>query len=206
MDSTLSLALMMKAKIVFERDSNFLCFPLTPISYAHGDLSFLVDATPSALDLTNLSAFSTLVNMIPDSIMWPPSQVNYLWDAYADVLHNADLAQSTRTADEEQQYEATKAILNMTNSDQTRTPSSALQAYDLCRDSYIVAEQNYATAKNTAETATDPTVKSQWATQGPLLQQALDDARNVWNEKGCKSQIEEALGVAERLGAKSPEL
>jgi len=206
MDATLSLALMMKAKIVFERDSNFLCFPLTPISYVPGDLSFLVDATPSAIDLTNLSAFSTLVNMIPDNIMWPPSQVNYLWDAYADVLHNADLAQSTRTADEEHNYEAAKAILYTTNSDQTRTPSSALQAYDLCRDSYIVAEQNYATAKNTAETTTDPTVKSQWAMQAPLLLQAIDDSRSVWNEKGCKSQIEEALGMAERLGAKSPEL
>ena len=206
MDSTLSLAVMMKAKIVFERGSDFLCFPLTPISYVPSDLSFLFDAAPSAVDLTNLSAFSTLVNMIPDDLMWPPSQARMLWDAYADVLHNADLAQSTRTADEQQQYDAANAVLYTANADGTRTGSPMLQAYDQYRDAYIVAEQNYATAKNTAETSTDPAVKNQWATQGPVLQQAVDDANNAWSEKGYKSQIEDAQGVAARLGAKSPEI
>jgi hypothetical protein len=206
MDSTLSLALMMKAKRVFERDSDFLSFPLTPIAYGPSDLSFLFDATPSAIDLTNLSAFSTLVNMIPDDVVWPPSEVNYLWDAYADVLHNADLAPSTRSADEEKEYDAAVAVLYTTNPDGTRAPSAALLAYGQYQDAYVAAEQNYAAAKTTADASSDPAVKTQWATQGPTLLKAIDDANNAWIGLGDKAQIEEARGAFARLSAKSPEL
>lgn len=205
MDSTLALALMMKAKIIFERDSNFLSFPLTPIAYTHDQLSFLLDATMTPADLSALSSFSSLVNMIPDGATWPAADVKYLDDAYGDILRNADLATSTRTPDEEKQYQTALAVLYTIGSDGLRTPSPQLAAYQQYRDAMIVAQQNYANAKSTADTSTDPAVQAQWSTQGPALQQAIADATNDWIEKGYKADIEEARGVEQRLGAKSPE-
>lgn len=205
MDSTLALALMMKSKIIFERDSNFLSFPLTPIAYTPDQLSFLLDATMTPADLTALSSFSSLVNMIPDGATWPAADVRYLDDAYGDILRNADLATSTRTPDEEKQYQDALAVLYTLTSDGLRTPSPQLIAYQQYRDAVIVAQQNYANGKSTADASTDPAVQAQWATQGPALQQAITDATNDWIEKGYKADVEEARGVEQRLGAKSPE-
>lgn len=205
MDSTLTLALMMKAKLIFEQAPNFLSFPLTPLSYTNDQIAFLLDAELTPQDLSNLSAFSSLVNTIPDGPTWPPASLKYLDDAYGDILRNADLATSTRTPDEEKQYDDALAVLYTVDENGLRTPSAQVTAYQQYRDLAIVAQQNYANAKSTADASSDPAVQAQWSAQQPALLQAIAGAMNDWIEKGYKTQIEEARGVEQRLGAKSPE-
>ncbi|HNP62215.1 MAG TPA: hypothetical protein PKM72_15315, partial [Nitrospirales bacterium] len=105
-DSIVQLALMSKAKKVFEKEGTFLSFPVTPLAYTKEDLDFFSQETGSDLlqSKANLAAFSTLVNLIPRDEAWLPTDARFLWNELEYVLREGNLALSTRTQEEEVAY------------------------------------------------------------------------------------------------------
>src|SRR5882672_6342245 len=92
MDALAQLALMSKAKLVFESPGTFLSFPaLSPVSYKANDLKFdPANMTPARL--LALSEFSRLANSRPAGTIFQMDFDRYLWDIYQQILHNAVLA------------------------------------------------------------------------------------------------------------------
>jgi hypothetical protein len=70
MNSKIALAVMEKARRVFEREDTFLSFPLNPVPFTKNQLDSIAngDLTSSAL-----MDFSLQVNLIPSGMIWPPS-------------------------------------------------------------------------------------------------------------------------------------
>ncbi|MBD2258597.1 hypothetical protein [Pseudanabaena sp. FACHB-2040] len=202
MDAIAQLALMHKAQKVFGSDSTFLSFPVTPLQYTQAELSFVQD-----LNVPRLKEFSLLVNLIPTGDAWQPTEAEYLWDVYGDVLggHDTELAQSTRSPQEEAQYQAAVQFLNSKRDDGWLEPSPALRLYSQFRDQWFVLQERYATAKLTGETATNLEIKTHWQTlEEPQLRQQISDLETRWVNEGFKQEVEQAQQVRNRLGGKNP--
>lgn len=110
MDSPVALALMTKAKAIFERPDTFLSFPLC-LAYTTDELSLVTDTEISPEQIRSLSEFSRLVNLIPGGTEWPPTEEHYLWDIYQDILDTAKLGYFARTPEEQRDYEKALSLL-----------------------------------------------------------------------------------------------
>src|SRR5689334_8743743 len=95
-DPFVQLALMAKAKLVFESDDTFLSFPaLISYSYAASDLKFAADSISTAHDLARLSEFARITNQIPRGVLAPMEEGEYLWDICSEALLLGDPASGT---------------------------------------------------------------------------------------------------------------
>ena len=205
MDTLTQLALMTKAKLVFETPDTFLSFPaLTPLSY-----------TPDQLDFSKLAGqetpvfpeFCQLANAMPQGVLYPPALGSFLWEPYGYVLQNAVLAQSALTAQEEADLQQADAFLYTQAPDGTRTASPALVAYNQYQQAWLQAVQTYASAKSTAQASTDPSVQAQWQNvDEPQLRGQVQAAEDAWNAQGFRAQVEKAQAVEQACAAKSPAL
>jgi len=207
MDANAQLALMVKAKRVFEIGDEFLSFPaLSPLSYQPDQLAF-IPAPTTPTDILAFSEFSMLANALPSGVLFTASLDTFLWDTYLNVLRNAQLANGTLTADQQTAYQQAEAFLYTTASDGTQTPSQQVLAYNQYRQAYITATQSYTAAELTASASTDPAVQTQWqnVTQ-PALQAAVDSAMVDWQTKGDKAQVEQFRQVEQSCAAASPAL
>ena len=108
MDALAQLALMTKAKLVFETDNTYLSFPaLMPLSYPPDKLKF----GASLPDYNTWNEFCRLTNVIPGGTLYQPEQDVYLWDLYESLFAGkAQLANSTLTPQEAQDYAAVTAF------------------------------------------------------------------------------------------------
>lgn len=202
-DAIAQLALSQKAKQVFGGENTFLSFPITPLQYTKNDLSFVQN-----FNVSRLKEFSLLVNLIPTGQAWQPTTSQFLWDTYGDILggHDTEVAQSTRTAQEEVQYQ--QAIQFLTVQGQNgwpEEPSPAVKAYNQFRDQWFVLQERYNAAKLTGETTTDSTLRNHWLTvEEPQLRQQLQNLDTRWINEGFKQEVEQFQSVRSRLGAKNP--
>lgn len=204
MDSTAQLALMVKAKKVFENERTFLSFPITPLPFTKQQLSFMSDQ-----NLHNLQTFSLLVNMLPSGEAWLPSEEQSLWDAYGYVLRgtDTDIAESLRTPEEEEDYQQALHYLYHINDDGSRAESDDLLVYKQYRDKWFILRQSYNDARSTGETSTDPAIKVYWETvEEPRLRAEIMFIETLWETQGHKVDIEEAQARVAELGAKSPRI
>jgi len=200
MDAAIQLALMSKAKSVFGNNQTFLSFPVTPLPFTKQQLSFMSD-----LNLTNLQAFSSLVNLIPHGEAWLPTEAQYLWDVYASVLEEADFAQSIRTPEEEAQYQKAHRFLFVDAEDDTREDTQYYRVYKQHMDAFLLAQQHYNAASETGLYLTDPAEKQRWQeVDEPALREDLRLAEVRWVVEGYKNEVEEAQLVLADLGARSP--
>ena len=93
MDALAHLALMTKAKLVFENPGTFLSFPvLSPMPYQASDLNSFGSSTATAAQLQVLSEFARVVNSCPLGTIFSMESDTYLWDIYRHVLTTAILA------------------------------------------------------------------------------------------------------------------
>jgi hypothetical protein len=208
MDSPVALALMAKAKLVFETEgeNTYLSFPLSAIAYEREDLSFMTEAL-TAERLLKLTEFSQLVNQIPSGVVWPPTEERYLWDVYKDVLVSAKLASSTRsrTPEEEADYQKAFRFLHEVGPDGSWASTAAVTAYKQYRDAWIAAKQTYGLAENDATYSTDAAVKQRWETvDKPALRQQILDLEQEWATKGYRAQYDEAKRIEEQFAGMSP--
>ncbi len=205
MDATAQLALMTKAKIVFEKPETFLSFPaLVPIAFPPAVLDFgkaLVDPKVS----TALLEFSRTVNQCPMGVVFPGDSDQYLWEHYDQWLNAMVLAEDQLSADQDAAYVQATALLTAKDANGLSTDSVALATYKQYRDKYLTAEQAYKNAQVTASMSQDPAVRSQWqTTDEPRLRQAVADAMTEWEAKGNKSAIEAAQAKVSTCEAQMP--
>src|SRR5262245_54556692 len=107
MDELSQLALMAKAKLVFESQDTYLSFPaLTPISYTPDQLKF-----NNLANLNIMSEFARFANSVPRGTLFQADQQVYLWDVYADLFTKAELAKGTLTPQDEEKYRQALAVL-----------------------------------------------------------------------------------------------
>ncbi|MFT4213712.1 MAG: hypothetical protein QM622_02920, partial [Microbacterium sp.] len=206
MDAAAQLALMVKARTVFGSDGTFLSFPVTPLPFTPDDLDLVPDADADAdgvrQALANQQAFATLVNLVPGGEVWLPGESTVVWDVYESVLRDAEVASSTRTAEEEERYAAAVAYLRAADGD---GDSDAVVAYRQYRDAYFVAQQQYLAAKSTAESSTDSATVAQWhSVEEPAMRGQIAQLAQDWIIKGHRNEVEAAQALVATLGARSP--
>jgi hypothetical protein len=206
MDPLAHLALITKAKLVFESSDTFLSFPaLSPLSYPPEHLKF--DKLTSTQEMLVFSEFCRLTNTLPEGVLFQPSVGSFLWDAYHNVLQTAEIAQGDLTPEQNADLQKALGFLYVQTADGLNTPSQALVAYRQYRDAWIKATQNYRAQELTANSASDPNLKAQWqSTDEPLLRAEVQTAEDDWETKGFKAQVEQAQQVEQTCAALAPQL
>ncbi|WP_447963199.1 hypothetical protein [Nitrospira sp. Ecomares 2.1] len=208
-DSIVQLALMSKAKKVFEKEGTFLSFPVTPLAYTKEDLDFFSQETGSDLlqSKANLAAFSTLVNLIPRDEAWLPTDTRFLWNELEYVLREGHLALSTRTQEEEVAYREALTFLKVPGEGGLLQDSPKVKVYNQYKDAYIMAEQEFMEARSTGEAAEDESEKKRWReVDEPAFRAKLKDLDNQWILEGYKNEVNIARSQYQNLGAKSPSM
>ncbi len=207
MDTATQLALISKAKKVFAADDTFLSYPVTPLRFDKRQLNFTDqhDADAARLSLRNLESFSTLVNLIPEDEAWMPSETEFLWDIYNDILRQAEYATSLRSPEEEADYQKTLAFLRKITAEGLIEDSYAVKVYRQHKDAFLLAQQAFLAAKSTAEASSDPNEQQQWKTiDEPRLRGNLNTLETNWILAGHKNEVEAAQATVGQLGARSP--
>jgi hypothetical protein len=208
MDALAQLALMTKAKMVFESPGSFLSFPaLSPISYSADQLKFGAFTAVETAERLIFSEFSRFANALPSGTIFQPQGDSYLWDAYSQVLKSARLAKGQTTPEQEAAYQQAVAFLSVTDANGWQTDSPALLTYKQYRDVWFGAVQDYKTRQSTAATATDAAAQTQWRdVDEPRLRAAVQQAEADWASKGGRAAVEQAQHVQQAYAAASPEL
>lgn len=200
------LALVAKAKLVFESPGTFLSFPVvSPLTYRVEQLRFGGAGEMTTDDLNELSEFSRIVNCIPRSVFAPVDQLEYMWNVYDDVLKTAEVARGVLTPEEQARYDQAISLLYVKTADGGRSDSDVLRAYKQHRDASIAAKEAFTASKLSAETSVDPAVKDHWqTTDEPALRAAVDAADRSWATEGHRDEVDAALAVEEAVAARSP--
>ncbi len=208
MDAFTQLALMAKAKRVFESADTFLSFPATQLlSYKPEDLTFGSAATLTGEMLKNMSEFARGVNKIPRGVLAPVEEEegSYLWDVYGDVLETAEVAAGSISADDKARYDQAIAFLYETSDDGIRRDSAALTTYKQYRDAYFETVEDYKSQESTAKSSSAPEVQKKWkTTDEPRLRTEVDRAKNEWATTGQQTKVEKALQSEQVFAARMP--
>src|SRR5437879_10384258 len=194
-------------------NTSFLAFCSPGIAIAESDLAF-GDMSTKAMVNAN-SAFSQLVNNVPNSQGFWGLTAKKVWDIYQDAITNIELPDSPLTP--QQQTELTNAqnflVQQVTKTDPITgnkstviADSPAYAAYKLYQTSYINALKNYngLQIQANAPGASDAIVQA-WSANGPALQQLVASAYGAWTADGYKDYVEEALGVISNLAGQGPQ-
>ena len=206
MDALAQLALMTKAKLLFETPDSFLSFPaLTPISYAPADLNFAAASTPS--QMAAFADFSRWTNALPQGTIFELSLGTLLWDVYLGILQNAQIAQGSLTDAQAAALSAAQAYLSAPGPAGLNMDTPTMVAYRQYQQAYFAALENYNNLKITATASADPQVQAAWKNGGDAAAQAvLQAAESDWENLGNKAQVEQAQLTERTLGAQSPSL
>jgi len=205
MDAMAQLALMSKANQVFGGSGIFLSFPATtPIAFKPEELN-PANAFSDSNVLHKMADFSLTLNSLPSGILFQGAGDNYLWNAYDDWLTNMVLARDQMTADERTQYDEANALLSVRDANGFLVDSPMVVAYKQYRDAWFGATQNYKNEQITASSSSDPAVQTQWKeVDEPRLRTLVDQASSDWENKGYKTEVENAQALKARLEARSP--
>ena len=206
MDATAQLALMAKAKLVFETPGTFLNFPvLAPLSFPPSSLDFSQAAQDPAVAAA-LQDFSRAVNSCPVGSVSSGDGDDYLWDRYDSWLTAMTLAKSQLDPEDQAAYTAARAILMITDSNGFDADSPMVVAYKQCRDAAYAAQQAYTSAELTATSSGSSTALTTWQTvDEPRLRAAIAAAQADWANAGHKSDVESAQGTVARCQALMPQ-
>jgi hypothetical protein len=206
MDAIAQLALMAKAKRVFESDTTFLSFPaLSPLSYLPEALRFGSATEMTADDLREESEFARTANQLPRSVIAPVYSPEYLWDVYRDVLETARLATPSLAPVDSGALAAARSLLYATDADGLRIDSDTMRTYKQHRDAVIKAHEEFRNQQLTAETSTDPAVQARWKDEDePRLREGIRQLEDAWVSSGSKAEVEAAQQVEQAAAAVSP--
>ena len=214
MDSIAQLALMTKAKLVFESPGTFLSFPaLSPLTYTPDQLTFATDGAGGADGATTaqhyakMAEFARVTNTMPAGVVAPVVYDELLWDVCEAVLSGpAEVAAGTISPADQARYDAALAYLYgpQESAGQPREDSPALREYKQCRDAWFKAQEDHKTRQLTAASSQDPAVRDAWAAEEPRLRAAVRQLEAEWAVRGCRVQVEAAQRFQMSLGARSP--
>jgi hypothetical protein len=206
MDALAQLALMTKAKLMFESPDTFLSFPaLVPIGYPPEQMNFANAATVQQMQA--FADFSTWTNSLPQGTLFPSSPTGMLWNVYRGVLDNSQVAQGSLTPDQTAQLAAAQSFLVTPGPEGVLVDTPQVIAYKQYQQAYFAANQDYNNQSVTAGTSSDARVQSAWKNGGEAsARAAVQAAESDWETKGYKAQVEQAQVVERTLGAQSPQL
>ena len=206
MDALAHLALMTKAKLVFENPGTFLSFPvLSPMPYQASDLNSFGSSTATAAQLQVLSEFARVVNSCPLGTIFSMESDTYLWDIYRHVLTTAILASETATPEDTAAYNDAVALLTTKGPDGLPADTAVMTAYKQYRDAYFNVTEEYKSQQSTGTSSTDPTVKETWEINEPQLRELVEQAERDWETKGMKQQVEAAQQIIQAHLARAPQ-
>lgn len=197
MHSSTQLALMMKAKRVFEGEETFLSFPvLSPFAYPAEKLDFAgADA-----DIQTLAEFSRVVNQIPRGALYDPATDLYLWDVYSGALRDGELAESADDPAAAEAYERASELLFVSDADGRRQDSPVFLTYKQHRDAWIAALEAYRVGQASAENSEDPQVAARWeSSEQARLRDRVRDVEASWIREGQRVEVEEAEQAIRRF-------
>ena len=205
MDAMAQLALMSKANQVFGGSGIFLSFPaMTPIAFKPEELN-AANAFSDPNVLHKMADFALNLNSLPTGTLFQGAGDNYLWHAYDQWLTDMVLARDQMTADERAQYDEANALLSVKDVNGFLIDSPMVVAYKQYRDAWFSATQNYKNEQITATSSSDPAVQTQWKdVDEPRLRALVDQASSDWENKGHKTEVENAQAMKARLEARSP--
>jgi Putative peptidoglycan binding domain len=174
---------------LFSATGSFLAFPLAPVPYAVDELRFLAPGGLSSEQAQAAAEFALLVNQVPtvDPTWTPDPAGGYIWDIYKAVL-GAELAESNRTADEEEHFQ--KAWRYLHADEEGDPPSAEYLRYQAAQQIYFNAQAAYAQAEGSPDAG--------------RLRALRDAALDEWRLFGHKDEVEAALSDVARLGDKDP--
>lgn len=136
LDSRAVLGLLAKAHEMFSSESTFLSFPIgTPLAYTTAELLAAMAPAPDAAAHAKLAEFSTLMNIIPQGLLWPPSAAVGLDDVVRDIV-GADWAVADRTPEEEARFEAARSLVDLNN--------PVMAEYMGLKDAWMRAKERFA--------------------------------------------------------------
>jgi len=206
MDALAQLALMTKAKLLFESSDTFLSFPAsTPISYPSDQMDFANPATIPQMQA--FADFSTWTNALPQGTLFQPTLDNLLWDVYQGVLQNGQVAQGSLTASQTATLQAAQAVLSTQGPNGVLVDTPAVVAYNQYQQAYFAASEEYNNQKVTASASTDPNAQAAWQNGGEAAAQAeVTAAESAWETMGFKVQVEGAQATVQTLSSQSPQL
>jgi hypothetical protein len=203
MDARIALAVMAKAKLVFERDeTSFLAFPtLTPYVYSRAELEAVASGEISREAALVQSEFSRVVNAIPRSVVWSGDGAR-LWEVYDDVLGSV-VASSSRTPDEERRYREAFEFLHR-EVDGRWEDAPEVVAYRAWRDAWFTAQADLRNREVEAQLSGEPQVKARWEADAPAYRARIADVESSWKAQGHKEVVERHRSTEAELGARSP--
>jgi hypothetical protein len=207
MDAFTQLAVMTKAKRVFESDDTFLSFPaLSPISYDPGELAFAMPGGMTAEGLAAMSEFARITNAIPRGAIAPQDEGEYLWDVYGDVLETAELAGGDLSPAEAARYQEAMSFLYV-ETDGVRSDSDVYATYKQYRDAHIAALEDYKNRQVTAEFEEDAAARARWRDEDePRVRDEVAHCEERWVTEGRKAAVDDALQVEQACAARAPSL
>lgn len=171
LDSRAVLGLLAKAHQMFSGDGVTLSFPLgAPVSFDADAFAAAMGPAPDAAGHALLAEFSTMMNWVPEGVVWPPSEPRRLDDIVRYVVSQAIWATGTRTAEEEARCAAARALVAMDN--------PAMRDYLALKDVWIRSREQLRNtpddlaAQEAEQRAEDALVA---CPQREAIEQALDD-------------------------------
>jgi hypothetical protein len=208
MDSLAQLALMAKAKLVFESPGTFLSFPaVQPVSRSPEELQFGKPGTATAEDLREQTEFARIVNEIPRGVLAPTDHIEYLWDVYGDVLRTAQFATGALGEEEKAHLARTRSFLYEITPEGIQLDGPALRTYRQYRDANFEAQEEYKNQQLTAEASDDPVIKDRWRQEvEPRLRTEVKRLADEWLTQGFKAEVEAALQTEQAYAARAPSL
>jgi hypothetical protein len=130
LDSRAVLGLLAKAHQIFAGEGTELSFPLgSPVSFDSAALTAAMGPGPDAAGHALLAEFSTMMNWVPDGVVWPPVELRTLDEIVRYVVEQATWAAGTRTPEEEARATAARAMIDLAN--------PVMQDYAAHKDAWI---------------------------------------------------------------------
>ncbi len=202
-DAAVVLGLAGKVSQVFAERGTYLSFGLAPMGWERSHLEALAADPQSAVGQSELAKFSLLVNEIPNGPIWDPKG-DRLWDIYGDVLVEAELAEATRTPEEEADYEHAYGLLYRNQPDGAVVDTSLVVTYKQYQDAYLAAAREYNNRKGEASLSADARVKNLWTADEPILRARMAKAEQDWAIAGHRAEVDNAVRVLQDFASRSP--
>ncbi len=210
MNPVVSLALMNKAKLMFEKEDVYLVFPSSSLSYKKDDLSF-VTGLLTAERLVKLTEFSRIMDCIPTGITLDLTRPDTLSTVYQRVLRGTTngvklaLATRARTPDEEAAYQKAFDFLFTKTPDGFWSDSRATIAYKQYRSAWYTAQEAYKNKEIEAIYTTDAAAKARWTSiEEPTLRNTVVELEREWVAKGYRTDYDNARHTYEHFVGHSP--
>ncbi|MCW2764931.1 MAG: hypothetical protein JWO11_890 [Nocardioides sp.] len=116
LDSRAVLGLLAKAHQIFASDDTQLSFPLgSPVSFDAAAFSAATGPAPDAAGHALLAEFSTMMNWVPDGVVWPPAEPRSVDEIVRYIVGQAEWAVGDRTPEEEARVLEARGLVDLAN-------------------------------------------------------------------------------------------